>query len=130
VLLGYVSAAATGLAAHPHALDNLLENSWISGLAVLSVAGLLGARLCLSVDFDLGVFASASCVIAGLLASAAAGQFPQLLRTSTIYHAGAAWWIPAFALAAGFNVSMHRLFRSHPNGRLIPALLRDRPVRS
>ena len=108
VLLCYAGVTAASCAVQPHLLDNLWTNSWISLFAVAALAGLIGTRLCLSVGFDLGTFASASCLIAGLLASVAAG----------IYHAGSAhlqlsssatWWMPALLPAVGYNVRVHRV---------------------
>jgi cytochrome d ubiquinol oxidase subunit II len=133
VVLTYAGVTATTVAAQPHILENLLAHSWICGLVVMALAGLIATRLCVGVNFDLGVFVGASCVIAGLLTSAAAGQYPYLLSATgmvpdslTVYNAGtsqygmslsAIWWIPAFLLAFGFNVSMHRRFRhSSRNG--------------
>ena len=121
----YAGVTAASFAVQPHLLDNLQTYSWISVCAVVTLAGLIGTRLCLSVGFDLGTFASASCLIAGLLASVAAGQFPYLLTgpgySLTVYNAGSAhlqlglsaiWWIPAILLAVGYNISMHRAFRT------------------
>ena len=134
-LSGYAAMTAVSLADQPHILDNLLAqspgSSSISAFAVLALAGLIGTRLCLSVGFDFGAFASASCLIAGLLTSVAAGQFPYLLNHGlTVYTAGSAphgmsasaiLWIPVFILAVGYNVGRHRLFRKHesagPNNR-------------
>jgi cytochrome d ubiquinol oxidase subunit II len=127
VLLGYAGVTIAGFAAQPHIVENLMTNSWVSIFAVLTLAGLIGARLCLNIGFDLGVFASASCVIAGLLISAAAGQFPYLLSHQvTVYSAGSApagvsisaiWWVSAFLLAGGYSVSMHRLMRNKAAAR-------------
>jgi cytochrome d ubiquinol oxidase subunit II len=131
VLLCYAGVTAVSLATQPRVLQNLLTHSWISALVVVTLAGLIGAHLCLTVGFDLGAFASACCVVAGLLASAAAGQFPYLAGNGlTVYDAGSAhhgmsisavWWIPAFVLAVAYNARMHRLFghkmadnHSHP----------------
>ncbi len=113
VVLCYAGVTAASLAAEPHMLDRLLAHSTdgtsICALSVIALAGLIGTRLCLGVCFDLGAFASASCLIAGLLTTVAAGQFPYLLTHNlTVYNAGssasglnvsALWWIPAFALA-------------------------------
>src|SRR6185312_261004 len=89
------------------------------------LAGLIGTRLCMNVNFDLGVFACSSCLVAGMLASVAAVQFPYLLNdvfhTLTIYNSGSAhelinsraiWWIAPFVLALGYNVCAHRIFRN------------------
>jgi cytochrome d ubiquinol oxidase subunit II len=117
VLFCYAAVTAASFAVQPHLLKNLQTYSWISVFAVFALAGLIGARLCLSVGFDLGTFASASCLIAGLLASAAAGQFPYLLSGLTVYNAGSAhvqlgssavWWITPFLLAIGYSVSVRR----------------------
>jgi len=120
VLLCYAGVTAVSLATQPRILENLLTHSWISALVVITLAGLIGAHLCLAVGFDLGAFGSACCVVAGLLASAAAGQYPYLISNGlSIYDAGsvhhgmsvsAVWWIPAFVLAVGYNARMHRLF--------------------
>jgi cytochrome bd ubiquinol oxidase subunit II len=130
LLVCYAGVTLVSFVVQPHILENLSEHSWICALAVMALAGLIGARLCLTVGFDLGVFASACGVIAGLLASAAAGQFPYLLSLGlTVYNSGSArygatigaiWWLPAFALAAGYNVDTHRWFHNTgalPDGR-------------
>jgi cytochrome d ubiquinol oxidase subunit II len=118
VLFAYASVTAASFAIQPHLLDTLLNSSWIAVFAVVTLAGLIGTRLCLSVGFDLGTFASASCLIAGLLASVAAGQFPYLLTDLTVYNAGSAhlplsstavWLAPPFLLAIGYN--LHRVLR-------------------
>jgi len=123
VLFCYAGVTAVSFAVQPHLLDNLQTYSWISVFAVVTLAGLIGARLSMSVGFDLGTFASVSCLIAGLISSAAAGQFPYLLNQGhhslTVYNAGsdhlqlassAIWWAPAFLLAIGYNVTS-RVFR-------------------
>ena len=76
VLFCYATGTAASFALQPHLLVNLQTYSWISIFAVVALAGLIGTRLCLSIGFDLGTFASASCLIAGLLASVAAAQYP------------------------------------------------------
>ena len=57
----------------------------------------------------------------GLLTSAAAGQFPYLLGSLTVYNAGssphimsfsALWWLPAFVLAGAYNVYLHLMSRN------------------
>jgi len=126
VLVSYAGVTAAAFNAQPHVVENLAANSWTGIFAVIAVAGLIGTRLCLNIGFDLGVFAGASCVIAGLLTGTAAGQFPYLLAPSgaglpvlTVHNATAAsgiavsvfWWIPAFSLAVGYNLFMHRLAR-------------------
>lgn len=121
VLFCYAGVTVAAFAMQPNLLDNLQTYSWISVFAVVALAGLIGTRLCLSIGFDLGAFASASCLIAGLLASAAAGQFPYLpdeaARSLAMYNAGsshvqmgsiAIWWAPAFLLAVGSNVNGRR----------------------
>ncbi len=117
VLLGYGGVAVASLATLPRIPDSTL----ICAFAVMALAGLICTHLCLSVGFDLGALAGATCVIAGLIAGAAAGQFPNLSHSVTVYTAGsgqygtsvsAMWWIPAFAVAVGYNMSMHRLLNS------------------
>jgi cytochrome d ubiquinol oxidase subunit II len=76
VLFCYAGGTAASFAVQPQLLDNLQAYSWISIFAVIALAGLIGTRLCLSIGFDLGTFASASCLIVGLLASAGAAQYP------------------------------------------------------
>jgi cytochrome d ubiquinol oxidase subunit II len=80
VLFCYAAGAVASLAAQPHLLDHLQAYSWISIFAIVALAGLIGTRLCLSVGFDLGTFASATCLIVGLLASAAAARYPNPLH--------------------------------------------------
>lgn len=91
-LCGGVSLDA--LALEPRLLERLQAYSSISLIAILALAGLIGARLCLSVKFDLGAFASASCLIAGILATAAASlqNGPAVIGIA-----------PAFLLVAGYR---------------------------
>ena len=118
VLCCYAGVTTASFAVQPHLLDNLQTYSWISLFAVVALAGLIGARLSSSVQFDLGTFASASCLIAGLLASVAGGQYPFLLndgtQSLTVGNAGLAhwqlgwsalWWAPAILLPVGYNVA-------------------------
>ena len=113
VVASYVAVTAVAFTTQPHLAETLLSHSWIAIFAVLALAGLMAARMCLTVSFDLGAFAGACCIIVGLLASVAAGQYPYLLN-QTVYDAatphpvmytGAIFWIPAFLLAAGYNLS-------------------------
>ena len=125
VLVCYAGLTAASLTAQTHILENLLMHSWIAVFAVLTLAGFIGMRLCLTIGFDLGAFAGAACVIAGLLGGVAAGQFPYLMPAAattahvlTIYNAGAGqfgsgisvfWWIiPAFGLATVYNIVKFR----------------------
>jgi cytochrome d ubiquinol oxidase subunit II len=124
VMVCYVAVTTTALIAQPHILANLLAHSRISvficAFAVTTLAGLIGARLCLSVDFDLGTFAGASCVIAGLLTSASAGQFPLVhnaISGPQTLSISALWWLPAFVLATGYNLHVHRLSAGKLAGR-------------
>ena len=75
--------------------------TWIGGLAILALAGMIGARLCLSVGFDLGALAGTTCMIAGLAAGITAGQFVILASTSGTAPQraimSALWSIPAIA---------------------------------
>jgi cytochrome bd-type quinol oxidase subunit 2 len=112
VLASYAAVTAAAFISQPHFAENLLTHTSLGIVAVLALTGLIAARMCLSVGFDLGAFAGASCMIVGLLASVAAGQFPYLLN-HTVYDAGTApqgmltaalWWIPPFVLAAGYHV--------------------------
>lgn len=116
VLFCYAGVTAAASVLQPNFFANLQSNSWITVFAVVALAGLIGARLSSSIGFDLGTFAGASCLIAGLLASAAAGQFPNLIgegpRSLTIYNAGsvhlpagtsAIWWGPAILLGGKFD---------------------------
>jgi cytochrome d ubiquinol oxidase subunit II len=114
----YAALTLAALTIQPQVLDDLMAHSTssatISIFAVVALAGLIGTRLCLSVGFDLGAFASASCLIAGVLASIAASQVPHLLTHDLgASSAGnsAIWWLPAFLIAAGYNVTMRRLVR-------------------
>jgi len=84
VLLCYGGVVLAALAGQPGLLRGFPQESWMGGFAVATLAGLIGSRLCLSVGFDLGVFASASCVMAGLIASAAGSEFAMLLSGSPV----------------------------------------------
>lgn len=119
VVLSYAAVTAVGLA---HVPESLLihspQGTVVAGFAVLALAGLIGTRLCLSVGFDLGTFAGASCTLAGMLASACGGSSTPFVIGPT-GHNSAILWIPALALAAGFNVWMHRrLSRKQSAARL------------
>jgi cytochrome bd-type quinol oxidase subunit 2 len=63
--LGIVTAAT--FAVQPDLLDRLQSDSLVPVFAVFVLAGLMGARLCMKVGFDLGTFAGTSCTLAGLL---------------------------------------------------------------
>jgi cytochrome d ubiquinol oxidase subunit II len=118
VLPTYAALALSALTIQPQVLDELTAHSTsgatLSVFAVVALAGLIGTRLCLSVGFDLGAFASASCLIAGVLASVAASQVPHLLShdlPASSAGISAIWWLPAFLVAAGYNITMRRLVR-------------------
>ncbi|HEY3835629.1 MAG TPA: cytochrome d ubiquinol oxidase subunit II [Bryobacteraceae bacterium] len=118
VVPAYAVLVLAALTSQPHLVDDLMLHSRsassISIFAVIALAGLIGTRLCLSVGFDLGTFASASCLIAGVLSSLAASQVPQLLNRDLPTSApglSAIWWLPAFAIAIGYNLTMSRRIR-------------------
>jgi cytochrome d ubiquinol oxidase subunit II len=118
------SCAAAGIAivaVQPGILDTLLTHSWLCVFYVIGLAGLIGARLCSSINFDLGSFASASCLIAGFLASAVAGQFPSLPALPAAMHTSTTWLIPAFVLATGLNILAHRRHHIGPVLAFAPA---------
>ena len=118
VVPAYAALVLVAITSQPHLVDDIMLHSTgagtISIFAVIALAGLIGTRLCLSVGFDLGTFASASCLIAGVLSSLAASQVPQLLNhdfPAAAPGASAIWWLPAFALAVGYNLTMSRRVR-------------------
>jgi cytochrome d ubiquinol oxidase subunit II len=118
VLPIYAALALAALTIHPQVLEDLTAHSTsgatLSVFAVIALAGLIGTRLCLSVGFDLGAFASASCLIAGVLASLAASLMPHLLTqdfAASSAGLSAIWCVPAFFVAAGYNATMRRLLR-------------------
>ncbi len=87
VLAVCAAVTAEACALEPHLLDSLQSDPWISLFAVVTLAGLMGARFCLAVGFDLGAFLSTVCLIACLLAGSSL-----------------AWCAPAFVLLAGFKL--------------------------
>jgi cytochrome bd-type quinol oxidase subunit 2 len=100
-------------AVQPRILENLQRHSWISGFAILAMAGLIGIRLCLGVDFELGAFASAACLIAGLLACAAFGQLSYLpAKQPHGFDFRLLAGISALGLAVGYNFFGRRLVRA------------------
>jgi len=74
VLFSYAFVVAGGIAVQHGSVEQLVSQPWLCGLAVATFAGFIGSRLCLGIRFDLGVAASAFCIIASLIATAAAGQ--------------------------------------------------------
>ena len=108
------AVAVASCSLQPHLLDYLSTDTWIPACTVIALAGLLGTRLCLSVGFDLGAFAGVSCLIAGMLVTASTGVMtlygsaPNLAFVSV----NPIWWLPAFLLAIGYNVTMHRIWRN------------------
>lgn len=126
VLLSCGGAMVSSLFVQPHFVESLRDNSWMAVLGVTTLAGLLGARLCQSVGFDLGAFSSALVLIAGLIGTVAAGQFPYLLGPGipggpglAIYNASNGTFhpsvallcsLPAILLAFGYNLFARRRF--------------------
>ena len=60
-------AILVSVALQPAMLESFQIDPAISVFAVIVLAGLMGARLCMNVNFDLGAVAGSSCIIAGLL---------------------------------------------------------------
>ena len=87
VLISFAIAAATTFALQPNLLDRLPSDPAMALFAIAVLAGLIGARLCMTVAFDLGTFVATSCMIAGLLACV-----------------GLIWLAPLFLLAAGYKI--------------------------
>jgi cytochrome d ubiquinol oxidase subunit II len=96
-------------------------------LAVVAVAGLFGVRVCLRAQLAGAAFLSSALFIVGLLCSAVAGLYPDVLPSTgaraldlTIYNAaapayglrvGLIWWTPAFLLAVAYSAFSYRHFR-------------------
>jgi len=113
VLGSYVTLASAVIAVGPDVLGSLLQDSWMCGVAVAALAGLIGSRLCLGIGFDLGVVASAVCIAASLLASATAGPFSTLTVTAPFSLSAALLWsMLALSLMAAYKAGMHRRARS------------------
>lgn len=74
VVVSYVAVLLGGLAIQPTAVEAVLREPLVCGLVVMTLAGLIGGRLCLEIDFDLGVCASSLCIAASLAATATLGR--------------------------------------------------------
>lgn len=109
-----LGATIATLSVQPRILANLEANSWISALAVLAMAGLIGIRVCLGAEFDLGAFASAGCLIAGSLACAILSQFPYLpgVGQPHAFDARSFAWLTVLALSLGYNLVRRRQLHS------------------
>ena len=122
VVACFIGVSASAIALQPDLLDRILADSRgglsIGAFAVIALAGLMGTRLCLSVNFDLGTLVSASFAVAGLISSAAIGS--SVLPMPSIMNFHAAWWSAAFLLAAGFNFWMHRLVKRSADAQPSP----------
>jgi len=97
---------------------------WLWLFPVLSAAGLVAMRSFAKRGLEKAAFLSSSLFIGGLLASAAAGLYPQLLpshldpaHSLTIENSGApvyglkvglAWWIPGMILVTSYFVFVYR----------------------
>jgi cytochrome d ubiquinol oxidase subunit II len=122
VVLGLLAIAATEVV-RPEIYRQLLARPWAWPLALLALAGLIGARA-LS---DLPAFLASAAFLAGTLAATAAGMFPVLLPSTldpafAITAAGAAtgehgqriglsWWGIGILLAVGYTTYIYRTLR-------------------
>jgi cytochrome d ubiquinol oxidase subunit II len=120
--LGLVAIAATEIV-RPEIYRQLLARPWAWPLALLALAGLIGARWLR----NLPAFIASSAFLAGTLAATAAGMFPVLLPSTldpafAITAAGAAagehsqrvalgWWGIGIPLALAYTTYIYRSLR-------------------
>lgn len=111
----------------PHIGDRLRGAPLGFALPALAVAGLVGIVAFRRRGKDLHAFLSSCVFLAGMLASAAYGAWPNLLpsndhpaRSMTVFDSAASaralatglvWWIPGMAIAIGYFVFVYRRFR-------------------
>lgn len=111
----------------PRLARSFAERPWIRIFPAVAVAGLIALWFYTRAGKDLPAFLGSSVFIAFLLGSAVFALYPAVLpsvpdasRSLTIYNASAPayglavgfwWWTPAFFLAAGYSVFVHRHFR-------------------
>jgi cytochrome d ubiquinol oxidase subunit II len=111
----------------PRLLEAFTRHPLLWMLAVVAAAGLFGVRVCLRAHLPGAAFLSSAVFIVGLLCSAVAGLYPDVLPSTgaraldlTIYNAaapayglrvGLIWWTPAFLLAIAYSAFSYRHFR-------------------
>ncbi|MGZ6126404.1 MAG: cytochrome d ubiquinol oxidase subunit II [Myxococcales bacterium] len=121
-VLGALAIVATALV-RPEIYPQLMARPWAWPLALLALAGLIGARTLR----DLPAFIASSAFLAGTLAATAAGMFPVLLPSTldpafAITAAGAAagehsqrvalgWWGIGIPLALAYTTYIYRNLR-------------------
>lgn len=125
IMLGLaVFLSAVSFSIQPQLLQSFEERPWEIVFPVLSISGLFGVPIYLKRKRERKAFLSSCAFILGLLTSAAAGLYPNLLpsnadatRSLTIANVsaadyglrvGLAWFVPAFALALGYSAFVYR----------------------
>ena len=117
---------ASSFAIQPNLDRQLRAQPWGAVFILLAIAGLAGQRVFSRREQDLKAFVASGLSIAGMLASAAFGVFPNLLPSNTtpassltVYNAAAGnyglsvalyWFIPGMALAIAYFVFVYRRF--------------------
>jgi cytochrome d ubiquinol oxidase subunit II len=118
--------SAVSFRVQPVVLKSLEQRPWAGMFPILAAAGLVGIGLSLRRQWDAAAFLSSCVSILGLLCSAAAGLYPNLLpsnfdaaRSLTIANVSAAayglkaglwWFVPALALALAYSTFVYRHF--------------------
>jgi cytochrome bd ubiquinol oxidase subunit II len=121
-----VLVTLSSFAVQPNLSRQLRTQPWGAVLFVLTAAGIVAERALIRRRRDLAAFLASCLSIAGMLASAAFGVFPNLLPSNTmpdssltVYNAAAGgyglsvalyWFIPGMALAIGYFIFVYRRF--------------------
>jgi cytochrome bd ubiquinol oxidase subunit II len=117
---------ASSFAVRSNLSRQLRTQPWGVVSILLAIAGMAAERLLIRRRQDLAAFLASGIGIAGMLASAAFGVFPNLLPANTVpsfsltvYNAAAGgyglslalcWFLPGIALAIGYFVFIYRRF--------------------
>lgn len=117
---------ASSFAVQSNLTRQLRTQPWGAVFILLAIAGMAAERVLIRRRQDLAAFLASGLSIAGMLASAAFGVFPNLLPSNTapgfsltVYNAAAGgyglsvalyWFIPGMALAIGYFAFVYRRF--------------------
>jgi len=117
---------ASSFAVQPNLSRQLRTQPWGAVCILLAMAGIVAERVLIRRRQDLAAFLASGLSIAGMLASAAFGVFPNLLPSNTmprfsltVYNAAAGayglsvalyWFLPGMALAIGYFAFIYRRF--------------------
>lgn len=126
VCAAVLAITVASFALQPHLAVSFSAHLWLWVFPLIGAAGLFGIRICLNARVDLWSFLCSCVFIIGLLCSAAAGLYPNLLPSVTDpglsltvtsvaaprygLMVGFIWWIPAFLLATAYTFVVYRHF--------------------